>query len=321
MKHGVTALTGLAGAALLAWILSRQDWPALAAVLSTAGWGVAAMSAFHALPLLLDTIAWRCLLPRAGRPGLPALLIMRWHGESVNALLPVAQVGGDLLRARAAARAGVATATAAASVLVDLTLSVLTLLVFALGGATALLAAVRIQGLAGALVASAALAAAALAGFWWLQRSALLGRLLGAIGSLGGEFWRAAGSGAEAFATALAAMWADRRALTASSLLQLAAWVAGAGEAWIGLAALGHPVGIGEALLIESLLQAIRNAAFPVPGALGVQDGGLMLIAPLAGLPAEAGLALSLLKRGRELALGLPGLAHLYRATARRASP
>jgi putative membrane protein len=317
MKYGATTIAGLAGAGLLAWIASQQDWRSLAVVLAGAGWGVTAMSAFHALPLFLDTLAWRRLLPRDMRPRLPALLLMRWHGESVNALLPVAQVGGDLLRARAAARAGVAAATAAASVLVDLTLSVLTLLLFGAGGAAFLLLEVRAPGVAAPLATALALAVVAVTGFWWLQRTPLLGRLLGAIGNLGGEFWRAAGSGADAFAAALAAIWADRHALAGSSVLQLAAWLAGAGEVWIGLAALGHPVSVADALLVESLVQAIRNAAFPVPGALGVQDGGLMLIAPLAGIPAEVGLALALLKRGRELAFGLPGLAHLYRSTLR----
>ncbi|RMF84180.1 MAG: TIGR00374 family protein, partial [Nitrospirae bacterium] len=94
----------------------------------------------------------------------------------------------------------------------------------------------------------------------------------------------------------------------ASALAHLAAWVAGAGEVWLALRFLGHPVGAVEALLLESLGQAVRSSAFAVPGALGVQEGGLLLLGRLLGIPPTTALALSLVKRVRELALGLPGL-------------
>jgi hypothetical protein len=43
-----------------------------------------------------------------------------------------------------------------------------------------------------------------------------------------------------------------------------------------------------------------------------VQEGGYLLLAPLAGLPPDAALALSLAKRARELLLGAPGLLYLH---------
>ena len=67
------------------------------------------------------------------------------------------------------------------------------------------------------------------------------------------------------------------------------------------------PVSWSDALVLESLGQAIRGAAFAIPGSLGVQEGGYLLLAPLAGLPPEAALALSLAKRAREVLLGRAG--------------
>jgi uncharacterized membrane protein YbhN (UPF0104 family) len=61
-------------------------------------------------------------------------------------------------------------------------------------------------------------------------------------------------------------------------------------------------------MAIESLLFAIRNAAFMVPSGLGVQEGAYALLGPLFGLPPEAALALSLLKRARDVAIGVPVL-------------
>jgi hypothetical protein len=71
-------------------------------------------------------------------------------------------------------------------------------------------------------------------------------------------------------------------------------------------------VGWGDALLLESLGQAIRGAAFAIPGALGVQEGGYLLLAPFAGLTPDAALALSFAKRAREILLGVPGLLYLH---------
>jgi len=61
-------------------------------------------------------------------------------------------------------------------------------------------------------------------------------------------------------------------------------------------------------IAIESLLFAIKNAAFMAPAGLGVQEGAYALLGPLFGLPPEAALALSLLKRARDVAIGIPVL-------------
>ena len=75
---------------------------------------------------------------------------------------------------------------------------------------------------------------------------------------------------------------------------------------------LGQPLSAIDAFILESLSSGVRAAAFMVPAALGIQEGGLILFAALFGLPAEIGLAISLSKRVRELLLGLPGLFFWY---------
>src|SRR5258706_9972902 len=100
--------------------------------------------------------------------------------------------------------------------------------------------------------------------------------------------------------------------VAASFLLSLVGWLVGTGEVYLILQLIHHPVGWIDALLLESLGQAIRGAAFAIPGALGVQEGGYLLLAPLAGLPPDTALALSLAKRAREVLLGIPGLLYLH---------
>ena len=100
--------------------------------------------------------------------------------------------------------------------------------------------------------------------------------------------------------------------VAASFLLSSVGWLVGTGEVYLILQLIHHPVGWLDALLLESLGQAIRGAAFAVPGALGVQEGGYLLLAPLVGLRPETALALSLAKRAREVLLGVPGLLYLH---------
>jgi uncharacterized membrane protein YbhN (UPF0104 family) len=61
-------------------------------------------------------------------------------------------------------------------------------------------------------------------------------------------------------------------------------------------------------LVVVSLGQAVRTAASPVPGALGVQEGGYILLVGVYGMSPEAGLVLSLTKRIPDLLIGMGGL-------------
>jgi len=61
-------------------------------------------------------------------------------------------------------------------------------------------------------------------------------------------------------------------------------------------------------IALESLIFALRGAAFVVPGAIGVQEAGYVLLGPLLGLDPQAAVALSLIKRARDVVIGLPSL-------------
>ena len=109
--------------------------------------------------------------------------------------------------------------------------------------------------------------------------------------------------------TIVVATYRRRFALALAAFLRFAGWVAGAGEIWLATHFLGKPLSPTDAFVLESLTSGIRGAAFMVPGALGALEGGLVVFGALLGLPADLALAISLTKRVRELALGLPGLA------------
>jgi glycosyltransferase 2 family protein len=56
-----------------------------------------------------------------------------------------------------------------------------------------------------------------------------------------------------------------------------------------------------------------------VPAAVGVQEAGYAVLAPLFGIPAEMGLAVSLLKRAWEIVIGVPSLIYWQSVESRKA--
>jgi putative membrane protein len=295
---------GLGGAVTLVGYFGFTD---VAGAFAAGVWGIAAVCVFHLVPLMTDTIAWRRLLPSAHRKPIGELLWMRWVSESVNNLLPAAQVGGDLLRARLAAQRGVPGPIAAASIVGDITTSVLSLIAF--GALGALLLFPRYGRQSALLLLGLAVSAAVIAAFYIAQRAGIFSKLAHrAARFVAGERWDSLIGSAAALDGAMNEMYSRRRDVLVSGLLAFAAWVLGAGEVWLALYFLGVPVGIVEALIFESLIQALRNVAFPVPGALGIQEGGFVLLGAALGVSGDSALALALVRRAREVIFGLPGL-------------
>jgi putative membrane protein len=300
-------LLGLAiGVAIVVWLVAHADMAALFGVFPQIGWGFAAILAARAATIVLDCAAWYWILPRAERPGFAAMLKLRWIGEAINTTLPAAQIGGDVVRARLLQRLVAAPARGAASGAVDFCLSLFAQILFTLLGFV-LLARFGDKGGWWPVALSAALAP----GFALLSWELLVRRRLLLAAERGaarlGQRRLAAALGA--LGTALGLIAASRAALALALALHLASLIGHAGELWLTLYLMGVSTGAADAVLLESLSLAARSAAFPIPSGWGAQEAALIALATLTGLPAETALALGLVKRAREFAIGLPGLA------------
>jgi putative membrane protein len=286
--------------------------------------------------VLLCGLAWASVLagiPPSGRTRTAAesaeppvetgaFVILRFVREGVNVLLPVASVGGEVVGGRLLTFWGVAGSLAAASLLADMLIQVATQVAFTGLGAALLW---RLPGEAAAALAwwttqAAAVAVAAVAAFFALQTLGAARGLERRLAGLGRRFLRSAapegakpeGGAASILSVqeALDAVWArGRRGRIAQSVaLHAVAWGLGAAEIWIVLACIGVEVSLTEVLVLESLSQAIKSAAFAVPSGLGVQEGGFVVVGALFGLDAGTAIALSLAKRVPDVVLGLPSL-------------
>jgi putative membrane protein len=301
------ALLAVAGLMLATGLILHQGLAAIVAALAAAGLGIVWSGLFHIVPMVLNARAWQILLPGAAKPGLAFFTWVVWVREAVNGLLPVARIGGEVASARLLRRRGVRNAPTLASLVVDMTLSILSQAVFALIG-VALLAT---RGdLGGAWpVALALLAALPLVGLLVaVQHLGLFGVLGGVFRTVFGDRLAGLVGSAIRLDRAVKQFYRRRNRIVACTAWQLAGWIAGAGEVWLALHFLGHPVGVAEAVIIEALIQAVSSAAFLIPGALGVQEGGFLAIGALVGLGPESALALALMRRARDLLLFLPAL-------------
>jgi putative membrane protein len=303
-----TVLALLAGVFLLSLVVAFSGAGEVVDAVASAGWATAAVVAARAVAIAATGLGWTVLIPPAAGFPYRIGILVRWIRESANQMLPVAQVGGDLIGARLATFWRLDGALAGASVIVDVAVQAGTQLLFALLGLGILIwlggDSVTVRFVAGAL----AVAGLAVAAFFLVQRregSRIIGAMLRKVA--GGREWLGVAAVERLYAR-LGDVYANRRGVALSVAIHLAVWIFGSVEVWIALHFMGHPVSFAEAIVIESLSQAVRGAAFAVPGGLGVQEGGFVAICALFGIPPGPAVALSLVKRVADLAIGLPGI-------------
>src|SRR5438132_3413270 len=313
-------LLGLAGAALFTFLLVRQGAPQVGAAFASAGWAIAGVAIYHfAVPVFLDAMAWWALFPKPERLSLWQLFWMRWIGESVSTLVPSAAVGGDVVRARLAAIRGARIPTAAASVLVDITLGVFVQIGFTLLGLGLIVSVTGHQGFVRPTLIGAVIGVLAIIGFYVAQRLGMfrfIGKTISRLANA--DDWHSLVHSGQSLDEAIRKQYARRSGVIGCCAWTAASLVLGSGEIWIALHALTLHATVVNAVILQSMVLTIRSAVFPVPGALGVQEGGYVVVGNLLGIPGDTAFALSLIARVRELILGIPGLVAWQVIEARR---
>ncbi len=306
-----------AGLALLIGLIVHEGG-SIVRPLMRAGWVLLWLVPLHVLPLLLDSRGWQALIERRVPAGL--LLWIATVREAVNRLLPVANIGGELVGIRLLTATGIEGVQAAASVTTETLLTLFSQYLFVALGVTCLLRLTHTVHLAsGALIGlGASLPVIVLLGIL-LRYGSVFERLeKTAVRLLGEETLSFLNGKSASLDAAIRRLIAQRLRLLQTLSWQLIGMISGTIETWLALRWLGHPVGFGAALALESLTQAARNFIFLVPAGLGVQEATLVGVGHLLGIDGDLALALSLAKRMREILFGTPALLSWYWTEGRK---
>ena len=308
MKWGA-AIGTLVGLALAAWLLASYGVAEVLGLLQRAGWGIALVVVFHFVQILFSALAWRAVAgPMRPQPTLGEYIALRWIREGINNLLPVAQIGGEVVAARLLRRRGVPLTAAVAGSVGDLTMEMLTQILFTLIGLGLLVLLVGESGVGGYILGGVGVGAAAAGGFVAAQWFGLAGMIERGIMRLSARFGWAPLGEAGGLDDAIRALYLAPSRMAWACTHHSISWLLGGIEVCLALHFLGTDVGFGEGLVIEALGQALKAAGFAIPGAIGVAEGGYVVVCHLFGLAPELAIALGLVKRLREVLLGVPAL-------------
>jgi len=255
-----------------------------------------------------NSIAWSFAFPPgAFRPSLRSLFMAKLAGEAVNQLTPLANLGGEPLKAYLL-KTQSPTSRGLASVVVNKTAQVITGLIFTTLGLGLVVLhwdlpqalPLPVQVGLGTLVTLAALL------LWLLYRTQrhMFSSLLAALRRLGlrfdfietrvakavridaniGHFYREHGG---RFALVMA--------------FHAVGWMLGACETYVILSALGEGIDFGVAFLVTSLAVIINSLFFFMPSNIGVLEGGQVFLFITLGLDPAMGLSLGIAKRMRKI--------------------
>ena len=227
--------------------------------------------------------------------------------DSATDLLPFTNIGGIVIGARAGILAGIPPIKAYSTAVVDITCETMAQIAFTVIGLAIGFARLRASAelaiyIDGLILGTVLLVPGVIA-FVILQRKG--SKMATAMAA---KFLPKAVAHTERFTAEIEALYQQPWKLALCSTWHLLAWLAAAVWLWVMFRLCGAEVGLLDCIAIESLLSALRSAAIFIPAAVGVQEAGYAALAPVFGAGPEIGLAVSLLKRARDVVLGIPVL-------------
>jgi putative membrane protein len=305
MKHlsYVLALLGvLLGVVLVAYFgvgnvvvaVSQIGWPEFALIV---GWQI--------VLFMVLGIAWDIIMPARDRRRFWAPIWGRMVRDAAANCLPFSQVGGFIFGARAVTLQGIEWHTATASTVVDVTAEFLAQIMFACIGLVILVSRVPGSKIVLPVAVGSGVAVLACVAFVWVQKG--VGSIFTRLGArITGDRFQDAKERVDVLQAELAMIYGHTGRLAAGFFAHLLGWLCTGVAGWIGFHALGVAIKLEDAMAIEALLSAATAIAFLVPVSAGVQEIGYAGLGAVFGVPPEVSLGVSLVRRGRDIVVGVP---------------
>lgn len=311
MKTAAKILALVAGVALFGWYLSRADLGEVWKALARLGWMAPVALIPYFCVYIVDCVGWRfCLVPGVRVPFL-ALIRIRWAGESVNNVLPSAYIGGETVKVYLLRKKGVSGKTGATGAVVSKTAqTVAQLILIILASVAFLRIAGDRPGLPFAMLMVICTGALVLAGLFWVQRRGIFNSVLALVSAFRirprfVEKYR--GRIAEADGAISGFYREHRPRFYASTIFYLCGWLMDTLEIYLVAYLLGMPITWPQALAVEGFTGVAKALGMWVPGSLGIQESGIVMLGRLAGLPDTLSVSYALFRRAREVLFAAAG--------------
>lgn len=325
-----TIVPAVAGTIVVVAILYHIGISKVAALLLGLGWRAPLILVPYGIIALVDVQGWSRVLPRQARQWASfwSLYGIRLAGEAVNNLTPTAGLAGEPLKAYLLRQRGVDAGDGVASVMMSKAALVISQILFTLAGIVLALDRLGVLRDHAALLVSGAVFSAGVVALVvvGLRRGMVEAfvRRLRTIGLRSASVQRLESLARDVDGTLIQFCRDDSLGFLVSTSYHALGWLLGVGEVMLFFALMGIECGWRDAFIIESLTQASTMSEAIVPGALGVQELSGAVLCRILGIGEASGLALMLLKRVRQLAFSLLGLAlisHFARRPLAAATP
>ena len=306
------------GLAVMTALIAWQGAGDILALLASTGWALLLVPLIWVPSALMNARCWQMLFQPGFGPTFRQAFMAQWMGRAVNTLLPVASIGGEVVKARVLVLWGLKADHAGASAVVDKTIQALTIVVWGALGCVLLSILALDDTLAMSFLVGGALVGAGIAGFVIAQHAGMFGFMAKSAHKVTGvEFFGGLVDAASGLDQRVRELYRLKGRVAMATTWRLVALVSQTGEVWLAAYLLGFPISIVEALLLKSLSSTLSDFAFFVPNSYGVQEGAFVVLGGLVGISPEVALAISLAIRIRELIIDVPGLALWQHAEGR----
>ena len=314
----ITQLGLALGLLLLISLLIWQGVLDVIKLLIESGWNLLWLPLIWLPNFLPATEGWRLVFSNNQKPSFYHALLAMWMGRAVNNMLPVASIGGEIVKARLVNFWGIPGINAAASVMVDKVAQAMSVAAWGLIGVCLLVYLTADQKLALYAFAGFMLLAMCAIGFLYVQKKGLLGSLA----TLGGKLiktdsWEGITFSAREIDAVIHDTYHHKARFFLAVTLRTLGLIIQTTEVWLACILFGHPIGLLEAIMLKSLTTTLSDVAFIIPNAYGIQEGAFIMVGALVGLPPDVALAISLAIRIRDVLLDPAGLLTLHQIEAK----
>ncbi|MBF8269689.1 MAG: hypothetical protein HW386_1398 [Gammaproteobacteria bacterium] len=288
-------------------------------LLLASGWGLLWLPVVWVPCFIPFAQSWRWCFPPDQKPRLPQAVLGIWLCRSINTMLPVATIGGEIVKARLIALGGGNANTATASVVVDKTIQACAVVVWGLIGVALLVYQEADNNLAMLATTGFIIISVAVTVFIYIQKAGIFGFLTKVGGSLiKTDSWAGLSQNAKIVDENIRIIYQNKQRILFATALKTTGFIVQTGELWLACYLLGIPLNLVEALLLKSLTSTISDVAFIIPNAYGIQEGAYMMVGALLGIKPDLALALSLAIRVREFTIDPAGLLVWHQIETRR---